>query len=394
MNNIGLFIDIEFTNGGSFQYNQGILEALISLPKEDFKLTVFYSDLSWASSIPNEIESIHLPYSATLKKALKIIFGIGTPDFILRFLFSLTSIKKLGNSSYDLIFFPSQDLAGLFASTRAVNVIHDLMHRYESQFKEASGGGRSKYRDRLFSGMAKKSSVLLVDSIVGKRQVIESYPVEDEEKIKVLPYVAPLHIVQYEDKNFKDYFESLNLPPKFIFYPAQFWPHKNHQILLDAALLLRDKIEDLNFVFTGHKNYEFEKLHEFCTRNKLSARVRFLGFVPNEVLGGFYLRARALMMPTHFGPTNIPPLEAIALKCPVGVSRIYGMPEQLKDAAIYFDNKNVNDVSKAMEALWTDDSLCNLLSRNAEKHFNQWNPASFNRRVCEIITESIVIQNR
>src|SRR5207248_2446916 len=112
---------------------------------------------------------------------------------------------------------------------------------------------------------------------------------------------------------------------------------KNHKILLEGALLIKDKIPGFSLVFSGHKNHEFNKLYQFCEQNNLLQHVIFLGFVPNEFLGGLYLRARAIVMPTHFGPTNIPPLEAIALKCPVAVSNIYGMPEQLGDAALYFD---------------------------------------------------------
>jgi len=48
-----------------------------------------------------------------------------------------------------------------------------------------------------------------------------------------------------------------------------------------------------------------------------------------------------MIMPTFFGPTNIPPLEAIAVGCPVAVSNIYGMPHQLGDAALYFNPTRV-----------------------------------------------------
>ena len=48
----------------------------------------------------------------------------------------------------------------------------------------------------------------------------------------------------------------------------------------------------------------------------------------------FYKYAVALVMPTFFGPTNIPPLEAFALGCPVITSNIYGIPEQVGDAAL------------------------------------------------------------
>jgi glycosyltransferase involved in cell wall biosynthesis len=225
-----------------------------------------------------------------------------------------------------------------------------------------------------------------VDSRIGKQQATESYH-SFPEKIQVLPYIAPAHIVNYQDKNFEDYFAKLGLPSKFIFYPAQFWPHKNHQVLLEAALLIKNKIPKFSLVFSGHKDHEFKKIYQFCEQNDLLQNLTFLGFVANEILGGFYLRARATVMPTHFGPTNIPPLEAIALKCPVAVSNIYGMPEQLGDAALYFDQNSVTDVAQVMEKLWIDDAVMEKLKINAVKHFENWNRRSFNHRVNEIINE-------
>ena len=61
--------------------------------------------------------------------------------------------------------------------------------------------------------------------------------------------------------------------------------------------------------------------------------VKILGYVLNEEMVWLYRHARAMVMPTHLGPKNIPQLEAIELGCPVATSRIYGLPEQVRDGA-------------------------------------------------------------
>jgi len=101
----------------------------------------------------------------------------------------------------------------------------------------------------------------------------------------------------------------------------------------------------------------------------------------------FYRRARALIMPTFFGPTNIPPLEAMALGCPAAVSRIYGMPEQLGHGALFFDPHALVEVVQIMRKLWNDDDLCNALSRQGLQRSAEWTQAHFNRRLEQILTD-------
>ena len=59
-------------------------------------------------------------------------------------------------------------------------------------------------------------------------------------------------------------------------------------------------------------------------------------------------------MPTFYGPTNIPPIEAVYSNCPVLVSDIYGMRNQMEDYAIYFNPLDVTSISNAMITLLTN----------------------------------------
>ena len=116
----------------------------------------------------------------------------------------------------------------------------------------------------------------------------------------------------------------------------------------------------------------------------MSEHLTVLGYVPDEELPALYRRARALVMPTFLGPTNIPPLEAFACDCPVAISGIYGMPEQLGDAALYFDPVGNGD-RRRHGAAWTDDALCETLRQRGREKIAQWNLAAFTQRFGQIL---------
>ena len=49
----------------------------------------------------------------------------------------------------------------------------------------------------------------------------------------------------------------------------------------------------------------------------LTDQISIIGFVDSAELAALYRGAAALVMPTYFGPTNLPPLEAWAVGTPV-----------------------------------------------------------------------------
>jgi glycosyltransferase involved in cell wall biosynthesis len=103
----------------------------------------------------------------------------------------------------------------------------------------------------------------------------------------------------------------------------------------------------------------------------------------------FYRRARALVMPTYYGPTNIPPLEAFSVGCPVAISGIYGMPEQAGDAALFFDPDSVAEVAASIRSLWVDDALCARLAAAGKKRSADWGKDQFNQRV-RLILDTVI----
>jgi glycosyltransferase involved in cell wall biosynthesis len=129
----------------------------------------------------------------------------------------------------------------------------------------------------------------------------------------------------------------------------------------------------------------YDEVRALVSERNLDDNVHFMGYVPDSDMPGLYRRARALVMPTFFGPTNIPPLEAFVMGCPVATSRIYGVPEQLGDAALLFDPNSVEEIHDCLVRLWRDDSLCAMLVAQGKARARAWGPEQFAARFAEII---------
>ena len=104
-------------------------------------------------------------------------------------------------------------------------------------------------------------------------------------------------------------------------------------------------------------------------------------------MSGLYAEAAALVMPTFFGPTNIPVLEAWALGCPVLTSDIRGIREQVRDAAMLVDPRSIESLADGISRLWTDERLAQALARRGRRRLAAYTPADYRRRLIEILEE-------
>jgi len=187
------------------------------------------------------------------------------------------------------------------------------------------------------------------------------------------------------------------LPPRYLFYPAQFWPHKNHLRLIDALGRLR-KTHDLEIplVLVGSDKGTIREmlaaeLRARCEALGLADQVRILGYVSDEDVTGLYAGAVALVMPTFFGPTNIPFLEAWALGCPVLTSRIRGITEQVGDAGLLVDPTSVHSIADGIRRLWTNEALRQELIASGRTRLASYTPDDFRRLLAGIVDQAAAL---
>jgi glycosyltransferase involved in cell wall biosynthesis len=383
---IGVFLGVVPGAGGMFQYAQCILDALNALPRHAYAVTAAYVDPLWRRYLDQyPFERLQIVSGALGLRLAGLLMATGLPGSMCRRISSVVNpvARVLARAEADLWVFPAQDAISYQFRGASLCTIHDLMHRYEKEFPEVSAWGRFAIRERRFRGIVEWAAGVLVDSECGAQQVVDSYGVTPA-KIFPLPYVASRVDVGRADG---DLVSRYGLPGKYFFYPAQFWAHKNHVRLLEALSQVRTDCPDVHLVLCGGKKNGFRNVQRAIRNLGLETAVTLMGYVPDADMPGLYRRARALVMPTFFGPTNIPPLEAFKSGCPVAVSDIYGMREQVDDAAILFDPKSVGDIVRSMRRLWCDDQLCSDLIRRGYRRVSEWGPEEFNDRFRVIVSE-------
>lgn len=148
------------------------------------------------------------------------------------------------------------------------------------------------------------------------------------------------------------------LPDNFIFYPANFWKHKNHDRLLQALRMLRNEQNlTIDVVFTGVEQANGYQLREKVQEYELESQVHMLGYVTVEQVAYLYRRARMLVFPSLFEGFGIPLVEAMAVGCPVIAASDTSIPEVVGDAAELFDPNSVSQLTEAIAKVWHSDTL-------------------------------------
>jgi glycosyltransferase involved in cell wall biosynthesis len=372
--------------GGVYQYAQAVLDAVMRFPQDKFELVVAYSHPVWLRIIPpDRAKIVHLDDSFRSKILNRVWHIGGLPMSLWRSVAPSVdpNVKILVNEKCDLWINPSNDNWAFRAPVPALGTIHDLMHIYEPHFPEVGSAAELKEREFHFVETCRWSKGVAVDSEVGKQHVVEAYKIPSQ-RVFVLPYIAPKYIYDSESDP-KPQSIPYDLPDKYFFYPATFWLHKNHAGLFSAIAKLKHSYPEMRLVLAGAKQNGYDEALKQVQALGISDNVIFLGYVPDNHMYELYRRARALIMPSFFGPTNIPQLEAFVAGCPVAVSNVYGVPEQVGDAALLFNPKSADEIAEAMERLWTDDALCSCLIDKGKERARAWGPVQFSKRLEQIV---------
>jgi glycosyltransferase involved in cell wall biosynthesis len=216
----------------------------------------------------------------------------------------------------------------------------DLQHRINPWFPEVSSCGEWNRREQMFSELLRRASLIYVGLHEHRNQICHYYQVP-RERIKVLVSPCPSFVLAPETASQSRAAEVVRAD--YLFYPAQFWPHKNHVVILEACKSLRERENwDLRIVFTGSDKGNEQFIRNYARRLSLDEVVSFLGLVEQSQLINLYKNAFCLVYPTFCGPEGIPPMEAFSLGCPVCASDIPGAREQLGEAALLFPPTDAN----------------------------------------------------
>jgi glycosyltransferase involved in cell wall biosynthesis len=399
--NIGILFSVS-RKMGVFQYGLSIAECLVD-NVSDFDYTMLY----FGNENPKEffklknshnLEKVNFVsldpkynnFWGKVKFALNILFG--KPIFIT----NKFNNKVAREAKIDLLIIPFPLLFGFENKIPYIVSIPDAMFKYYPGFPEYSF--KNQIKDSLVYGSSIKHSILsVVDSEYGKEDLVKFFKTPSD-KIKPITFIPPGYVYKFKDMS-KERADSLlskyNLPEKFIFYPAQFWFHKNHIRLVEAmGIIKKEKGAEIPLVLVGDKNANYEnykKIMALAENLGIEKQIMHLGYVADEEVVALYKKSLALVFCTLIGPTSIPPLEAMLLGTPVLCSNLFGMPEEVGDAGVLFGPFNPADMAEKIYSVWTDENKRKQMIQNGFKMAEKITPEAYTNKWKNVIKEALQI---
>jgi glycosyltransferase involved in cell wall biosynthesis len=392
---IGIYIGkLKPDVGGGFSLESTILNSLLETKSNH----EFYIISSQKIDIPLKSNFFSIPLyekdnllqNIRFKKfIIKVVnsININCNNKYLKYNFSLSNrIEKLIHKyNIDIMWFIAP--GHISVKIPYITTSWDLAHRAAPFFPEVSiTGWRWEDRENYYLNILPKATYILTGTFAGKDEIIHFYNIRDE-RIRVIPFPVPTFALP-ENVSQSKATNNFNISKKYLFYPAQFWPHKNHIGLLLALKILHEKYSlDFDLIFTGSDKGNLKYIKRKAEELNLSKKVHFLGFVSTDRLVDLYKNAFAMVFPTFLGPDNLPPLEAFSLGCPVIASRVKGAEEQLGDAALLFDPKNEEEIAFLVNKLYNDLDLRESLINSGKKLAIKRHPYKYVKEVISIIDE-------
>jgi glycosyltransferase involved in cell wall biosynthesis len=303
----------------------------------------------------------------------------------------------LRHCGVELALYPTPNNLSFETEIPYVMAIPDLQHRLQPHFPEVSANGVWQWREYSFRNASRYATLLLADSEVGKEDILNFYGPYGvtPDRVKVLPLLPSSYLADevLEDERQRvraDY----DLPDRYLFYPAQFWPHKNHAGIVKALGVLRHQHAiSPSIVFCGSfsgriRKRTFREVMSLAHQLGVERQISYLGYVRDADMSGLYAEAAGLVMPTFFGPTNIPVLEAWAFGCPVVTSDIRGIREQVGMAGILVDPGSAEDLAEGIYKIWSDQTLRRRLAEEGRQRLASYTAIDYRRRLFEILEEA------
>lgn len=254
---------------------------------------------------------------------------------------------------FDLLFCPFTEPVFHQKNIPTVAIIYDLQYLTYPSFFEFEDLLNRKY---TMQHACQKSTALVAISEYSRKRTLETQNIS-EEKIKTIPICLSQRLDNclMSDNIFKKYHLQSQ---KYFIYPANFWKHKNHEMLILAFQLFLEKVdEDFKLVLTGAPCERQGFLKEVVYRKNLESSILFLDYVSNDELALLMKNSLALVFPSLYEGFGMPVVEAMALGVPVLSSNTTSLPEVAGSAALLFDPKDLDSIVNAFLSMLRDTSL-------------------------------------
>jgi glycosyltransferase involved in cell wall biosynthesis len=262
--------------------------------------------------------------------------------------------KKM-HDECDVIYTPTVMLRYFGGRKPTVLSIHDLQHVHYPEFFSYA---RRLSRKVTYGASARRANYLQASSRYTKSDLLRHFPKLRPERIAVISEGVQRADFATPPVGAETLRQRHGLPERFLFYPAQLWPHKNHLMLLKALRWTQSNSgRKIPLVLTGAPYAAAPAILRFL-REKSMNEVQYLGVVSFADLVALYRSAAFLIMPSLHESSSLPVLEAAAAGTPIMASRIPPLEEMAEKLALnLFDPLDEEHMGRMILNSWDNPAI-------------------------------------
>jgi glycosyltransferase involved in cell wall biosynthesis len=324
--------------GGSELYARRLIEALAQTAP-GVRLTVFASKLAVPSleeeGWPGNVELVGLAFDAR-SRARRVL----AEQTILPRAASRSNVEVLHN-----LFTTAPTVPGV----RQVTTILDVIYK---RFPETHAGVLGRGLAVLTWAAARRSDRVITISESAKTDIVRFLGVPPDRIAVTYPGPALRSKEPVDEATIRRELELGDAP--IVLSVSAKRPHKNLERLFEAFSSIAGEPV---LVVPGYSTF-----YEDTLRASAGERIRFTGWVADELLDGLYRAATCFVFPSLAEGFGLPVLDALVRGTPVACSNTTSLPEVAGDAALYFDPTDTQSIAATLERLLADESLREQLS--------------------------------
>jgi len=382
LNKIGILTFGANDDHGVFNYTKSLIDAL----RDDStnKYILFCNECEDRFDNYNlEIRKVHKSKSSYFKKFVTFI----------QFIFYIRKPYLLKKDEIDLFrdikFFISPTVSAYphyFLNKPFVFTLHDMQEKYYPNYFTLYERFTRWVNNKTLVKYAYK---IICESDYVKNDIIR-FTKTIPEKISVIESPPPEYLLNFtfNKSQFINLRIKYNLPKKFLFYPAQTWPHKNHLKLVEAFSIVNEEYDDIYLILTGNINSNYKNILNRIDKLGIANKIKHLGCISYEELLYVYKMSIMLVMPTLFESVSIPIYESFFLKVPVCASNVVALPDQVGDAGILFDPNDVDDMAEKISILLSNENLRNEKKALGFEMVSNFNHKEYKDKLMDMLNQS------
>lgn len=291
---------------------------------------------------------------------------------------SISPRKLAEEMRVDALYAPLGPLPFADPQIPSIALVADMLHRELPEYLKPE---IVIHRENYLSPIIRDATLIQCISLSAEDRLQHHYPeTQGRTFVTYLPVQSRLQKTPISA-------DSLAVPQnRYFLYPANFWPHKNHRLLLTAFqdYVLKAGAAAWDLVLCG-SDYDgnLREIQELANGLGLGGRIHLPGYVDEATLATLWRQASALIFPSLHEGFGIPLLEAMSVDIPVLSANGYSLPEVAGDAALYFDPRDASQITARMLQINFHEEIQHDLIQRGRSRLHAFDAAAESAKLVE-----------